>query len=151
MDNENITREQILKNPEVFNFSDEKEVARYEKLLTDGFNLISRKLDKIGTPDSSRYWDKALYEKGKIREDSKEFFREMLQSSVPDKDVLLNKNRMEERKALAGIFRLKDGQMTEVGRLYVDLAEKITGKALPLSDKPREGILAALNTIYLIG
>jgi len=178
MDDVNISRQQILSNLEVFNFTSEEDVAEYEKLLTEGFNLISRELDKIGkvfvdtkfefgfigsgkerrmiyideigTPDSSRYWDKALYERGEIREDSKEFFREMLQASVPDKDVLLNKNRMDERKALADTFRLKDEQMMEVSRLYIDLAEKITGKALPLSDNPKEEIIEALNKIGLI-
>jgi len=178
MDDVNISREQILKNLEVFNFSSADDVDLYEKLLTEGFNLISRELDKIGkvfvdtkfefgfigegeerkliyideigTPDSSRYWDKALYEKGEIREDSKEFFREMLQSSVPDKDVLLNKNRMEERKALADSFRLKDEQMMEVSRLYIGLAEKITGKVLTLSENPKEEIIEALKAIDLI-
>ena len=178
MDDVNITRDQILKNLEVFNFRNEEDVTTYETLLSEGFNLISRELDKIGkvfvdtkfefgfigegddakmiyideigTPDSSRYWDKALYEKGEIREDSKEFFREMLQASVPDKDVLLNKNRMDERKALADTFRLKDEQMMEVSRLYIDLAEKITGKELPLSDSPKQEIIDSLAALDLI-
>ncbi len=178
IDDVNITREQILNNLEVFNFRNTDDVATYEKLLTEGFNLISRELEKIGkvfvdtkfefgfigegeetrmiyideigTPDSSRYWDKDLYEKGEIREDSKEFFREMLQASVPDKDVLLNKNRMDERKALAESFRLKDGQMMEVSRLYIDLAEKITGKKLSLSDSPQKEIIASLAELELI-
>ena len=178
IDDVNITRDQILKNLGAFHFRNTEDVTAYERLLSEGFNLISRELDKIGkvfvdtkfefgfigdgddaqliyideigTPDSSRYWDKALYEKGQIREDSKEFFREMLQASVPDKDVLLNKNRMNERKALADSFRLKDEQMMEVSRLYIDLAEKITGKELPLSDSPRQEITAALKGLGLI-
>ena len=178
MDDVNISREQILNHLEVFNFSSADDVALYEKLLTEGFNLISRELDEIGkvfvdtkfefgfigegeerqmiyideigTPDSSRYWDKELYEKGEIREDSKEFFREMLQASVPDKDVLLNKNRMEERKALADTFRLKDEQMMEVSRLYIGLAEKITGKVLTLSENPKEEIIQSLRALDLI-
>jgi len=178
IDDVNITRDKILNNLGVFNFRNADDVAVYENLLTEGFNLISRELEKIGkvfvdtkfefgfigegddarmiyideigTPDSSRYWDKALYEKGEIREDSKEYFREMLQASVPDKDVLLNKNRMEERKALADTFRLKDEQMMEVSRLYIDLAEKITGAKLPLTDSPRQEITAALEELGLI-
>ena len=178
IDDVNITRDQIINNLGVFNFRNADDVGVYEKLLTEGFNLISRELDKIGkvfvdtkfefgyigegdkaqmiyideigTPDSSRYWDKALYSKGEIREDSKEFFREMLQASVPDRDVLLNKDRMEERKALADSFRLKDEQMMEVSRLYIDLAEKITGMKLPLSDHPRQEILEALTGLGLI-
>ena len=178
MDDVNITRDQIIANMEVFNFRSRKDVETYERLLTEGFNLISDELEKIGkvfvdtkfefgfigkgdnrkmiyideigTPDSSRYWDSELYSRGEIREDSKEFFREMLQASVPDKDVLLNKNRMDERKALAESFRLKDEQMMEVSRLYIDLAEKITGEKLPLSDSPRNEITEALKDLELI-
>jgi len=177
IDDVNITREQIVQNLDVFNFPNEQGVERYETLLKEGFNLISRELDKIGkvfvdtkfefgyigegenaqmiyideigTPDSSRYWDKELYEKGEIREDSKEFFREILQANVPDKDVLLNKDRMEERKKLAETFRLKDEQMMEVSRLYVDLAEKITGKELSLSENPRGEIIDVLSSLGL--
>lgn len=178
IDDVNITRQQILDHLDVFHFRNEEDVATYEKLLTRGFELISRELEKvgkifvdtkfefgfvgegeetrmiyideIGTPDSSRYWDKALYEKGDIREESKEFFREMLLNSVPDSDVLVNKNRMEERKALANSFRLKDEQMMEVSRLYIGLAEKITGKKLALSDAPRKEIVEALAGLGLI-
>ena len=178
IDDVNITRDQILGNLEAFNFRNSEDVATYEKLLSEGFNLISRELDKIGkvfvdtkfefgfigegdkarmiyideigTPDSSRYWDKNLYAKGEIREDSKEFFREMLQVSVPDKDVLLNKNRMDERKALADSFRLKDEQMMEISRLYIDLAEKITGAKLPVSDSPKQEMTDALTELGLI-
>jgi phosphoribosylaminoimidazole-succinocarboxamide synthase len=74
----------------------------------------------------------------------------MLQASVPDKDVLLNKNRMTERTALAETFRLKDEQMMEVSNLYVELAEQITGMKLPLSDTPRQDILDALAGLELI-
>jgi phosphoribosylaminoimidazole-succinocarboxamide synthase len=178
IDDVNITRNQIIDNLGVFNFRNTNDVAVYEKLLSEGFELIAGELEKIGkvfvdtkfefgfigegddarmiyideigTPDSSRYWDKNLYEKGEIREDSKEFFREMLQASVPDKDVLLNKNRMDERQALAAEFRLKDEQMMEVSRLYIDLAEKITGSKLYLSDSPKEEIIHALAALGLI-
>lgn len=177
-DDYNISRDQILNNLKAFRFPSAEAVHTYERLLTEGFNLISRELDaigkvfvdtkfefgfigneedarliyidEIGTPDSSRYWDKALYEQGVIREDSKEYFREMLQASVPDKDVLLNKDRMEERYALADSFRLKDEQMMDVSRLYIDLAEQITGAPLPLSDNPKQEILDSLNHLDLI-
>ena len=178
IDDVNITRDQILNNLDVFNFCNEEDVATYEKLLTEGFNLISSELEKIGkvfvdtkfefgfigegddaqmiyideigTPDSSRYWDTNMYNKGEIREDSKEFFREMLQRSVPDRDVLLNKNRMDERKELAASFRLKDEEMMEVSRLYVGLAEQITGTKLPISKAPRKEITDALAELGLI-
>lgn len=177
MDDVDITRQQILSHLGVFNFRDEDDVNRYESLLTEGFNLITRELDRIGkifvdtkfefgyvgegdeaqmiyideigTPDSSRYWDKAQYEKGEVREESKEFFREMLLNSVPDRDVLVNKNRMDERKALAESFRLKDDQMMAVSRLYTDLAEKITGSPLPLRENPRGEIMDSLNDLNL--
>ena len=74
----------------------------------------------------------------------------MLQASVPDRDVLLNKDRMEERKALADSFRLKDEQMMEVSRLYRDLAEKITASKLSLSDSPQKEIVDALAELGLI-
>lgn len=178
IDDVNITRDQIMNNLGVFKFRNTDDVAQYEKLLSEGFNLISRELEKIGkvfvdtkfefgfigegdearmiyideigTPDSSRYWDKDLYEKGEIREESKEFFREMLQANVPDKDVLLNKDRMEERKALAETFRLKDEQMMEVSRLYIDLAQKITGEKLPISEFPKQEIMESLKNLGLI-
>lgn len=178
IDDVNITRDQIINNLSVFNFRNKEDVSTYENLLSEGFNLISSELDKIGkvfvdtkfefgfvgegdnaemiyideigTPDSSRYWDKDLYEQGTIREDSKEFFREILQANVPDKDVLLNKDRMEERKALAETFRLKDEQMMEVSSLYVGLAEKITGTRLPLSEDPKAEIIDSLSELGLI-
>ncbi|MDC7220407.1 MAG: phosphoribosylaminoimidazolesuccinocarboxamide synthase [Spirochaetales bacterium] len=178
IDDVNITREQIMNNLDTFNFRSADDVAHYEKLLTEGFNLITKELDKvgkvfvdtkfefgyigegdearliyideIGTPDSSRYWDKSLYEKGDIREESKEYFREMLQNSVPDRDVLVNKDRMEERKALAESFRLKDEQMMEVSRLYTNLAEKITGAPLEISESPKQDILDALAPLGLV-
>ena len=55
----------------------------------------------MGTPDSSRIWDAAEYAAGRVVENSKEGFRKMLQGHFPDPDVLLNKDRMEERYALA--------------------------------------------------
>lgn len=178
LDDVDITREQILANLDVFNFRHAEDVATYENLLTRGFGLISRELakigkifvdtkfefgfigegenirmiyiDEIGTPDSSRYWDAALYEQGQIREESKEFFREMLLSSVPDRDVLVNKNRMDERQALADTFRLKDEQMMEVSRLYVDLARDITGHELSPTDTPRQEIIESLASLGLL-
>ncbi|MDC7224293.1 MAG: phosphoribosylaminoimidazolesuccinocarboxamide synthase, partial [Spirochaetales bacterium] len=178
IDDVNITREQIMKNLDVFRFRSAEDVGVYEKLLTEGFNLITKELDQIGkvfvdtkfefgyigegdqsrliyideigTPDSSRYWDRDLYEKGDIREESKEYFREILQNSVPDRDVLVNKDRMEERKALAESFRLKDEQMMDVSRLYTDLAEKITGAPLDRSESPKQDILDALSPLGLV-
>ena len=178
MDDVDISRDQIMDNLEAFRFRTTEDVKEYEKLLTEGFRLITDELDKvgkifvdtkfefgymgkgedarliyideIGTPDSSRYWDRALYEKGEIREESKEYFREILLNSVPDRDVLVNKNRMDERKALALEFRLKDEQMMDVSRLYSDLAEQITGSPLSRTESPGQDILDALTPLGLV-
>jgi phosphoribosylaminoimidazole-succinocarboxamide synthase len=178
IDDVNITRDQILANLNTFNFRSAEDVKVYEKLLSDGFKLITNELDRngkifvdtkfefgyigkgddsrliyideIGTPDSSRYWDKDLYQKGDIREESKEYFREILLNNVPDRDVLVNKDRMEERKTLAETFRLKDEQMMDVSRLYTGMAEKITGSPLNISDSPRQEILDALAPLGLV-
>merc|ERR1711935_240192 len=58
-------------------------------------------MDEVGTPDSSRIWDEAAYAAGSVVENSKEGFRKMLQAHFPEPDILLNKDRMEERYALA--------------------------------------------------
>ena len=178
MDDVDITRDQIVSNLDAFKFRSAGDVDQYEKLLTQGFQLITGELEKIGkvfvdtkfefgyigqgedsrliyideigTPDSSRYWDKELYDKGDIREESKEYFREILLNSVPDRDVLVNKNRMEERKALAGEFRLKDEQMMDVSLLYAGLAAKITGAPLSRSESPKQDILDALAPLGLV-
>ena len=58
-------------------------------------------MDEVGTPDSSRIWDAAEYAAGRVVENSKEGFRKMLQEHFPEPDILLNKDRMDERYALA--------------------------------------------------
>jgi len=164
LDDFNITREQILDNYQAFGFRSVDDVAVYEKLLTDGFKLISKKLDtlgkifvdtkfefgyiddeikyidEIGTPDSSRYWSKELYTLGQTVEESKEKFRQDLINSVPDKDVLLNKERMEERVALSKSFKIPEKVFIETSELYKKLAKDITGKDLPEIVNPREEI-----------
>merc|ERR1711988_1471362 len=102
-----------------------------EKLLTEGFDVISEALqkmdqifvdtkfefgyvtdkagkekliymDEVDTPDSSRIWDGPLYrQSGKVVEKSKEGFRQFLLKHFPDPDVFTNKDRMQERTALA--------------------------------------------------
>ena len=58
-------------------------------------------MDEVGTPDSSRIWEGGPYRTdGRVVEKSKEEFRKLLQGHFPDPDILLNKNRMEERQAL---------------------------------------------------
>merc|ERR1719460_502004 len=145
-------------------------IDHYEKLLTEGFSVISEALaamdqifvdtkfefgyvtdkagkekliymDEVGTPDSSRIWDGPKYRDGKVVENSKEAFRQLLLKHFPDPDILLNKDRMDERKALAKDNALPASVIMEVSKTYTDIAEKITGQKLPLSENPREEII----------
>ena len=100
---------------------------------------------QVGTPDSSRIWDGAAYSEGKVVENSKEGFRKALQAHFPDPDILLNKDRMEERYALARENELPAEMMHEVSKTYVGIAEKITGQTLTVSDDPRAEIIAVLR------
>ena len=114
--------------------------------VTDGSG--QRKLiymDEVGTPDSSRIWDGAAYAAGSVVENSKEGFRKMLQAHFPDADILLNKDRMDQRYALARDNELPVEMMDAVSKTYVDIAEKITGKPLPVSADPRAEIIAVLR------
>lgn len=130
VDDVNITRKNIEDNFLSFNFTHVEHIAQYEKLLREGFNVISEALadvkqifvdtkfefgyvtdkagnekiiymDEVGTPDSSRIWDEEQYTQGNIVENSKEDFRQFLLKHFPDADVLLNKDRMLERAELA--------------------------------------------------
>ena len=173
-DDVNITQKQILENYEAFGFHSKYDVYLYEKLLTEGFNLISKKLeslgkifvdtkfefgyikdkngklamiyiDEIGTPDSSRYWDASLYKLGKTVEESKEQFRQDLLNCVPDKDVLLNKERMVERVNLSKSFKVPDSVFIKTSDLYKKIAQDIIGKKLPEIVDARKEIMSALN------
>merc|ERR1711988_1957556 len=138
-----------------------------EKLLKEGFDVISDALaamdqifvdtkfefgyvtdkdgkekliymDEVGTPDSSRIWDGTKYRNGgKVVENSKEGFRQLLLKHFPDPDILLNKDRMEERKKLAQDNLLPQSVLMEVSKTYSDIAEKITGQKIAISDDPR--------------
>tara|TARA_Y100000310_G_scaffold112743_1_gene111246 strand:+ start:1762 stop:2856 length:1095 start_codon:yes stop_codon:yes gene_type:complete len=178
-DDVNVTRQQILDNYQAFGFKSIEDVNLYEKLLTEGFQLISRELDTIGkvfvdtkyefgyvpindgsfalvyidelgTPDSSRYWDKELYEKGTTVEESKEAFRQDLLDNVPDRDILLNKNRMDERVELAATYKVPDKVFMDTSDLYKGLAEKITGKPVPEIENAKEEILESLAQYNLV-
>lgn len=177
VDDVNITRANILDNITAFNFRSADDVALYERLLTEGFNLISSELEKldqvfvdtkfefgyvtdkagqekliymdeVGTPDSSRIWDGPSYRNGKVVENSKEGFRQLLLNHFPDPDILVNKDRMEERSALARDNVLPVEVMMEVSETYKSIAEKITGETLVLSDNPKAEIIAILRDRY---
>ena len=105
-------------------------------------------MDEVGTPDSSRIWDGAQYRLGNIVENSKEGFRQLLLSHFPDPDILLNKDRMIEREALARDNELPAAVLMSLSETYLAIAEKITGKAIVLSSNPKQEIIDILRTEY---
>ncbi|WP_417445838.1 phosphoribosylaminoimidazolesuccinocarboxamide synthase [Kangiella sp.] len=174
-DDVNITRQNIDDNYQAFNFRNQHDIDLYEKLLKEGFDVISSELEKldqmfvdtkfefgyvtdkdgnekliymdeVGTPDSSRIWDgKAFREEGKVVENSKEGFRQFLLNHFEDSDILLNKDRMDERQALARDNALPVDALMDVSRTYIGIAEKITGKKIELSDNPKAEIVQILK------
>ena len=179
VDDVNITRANIVDNYPAFNFKSLQDVDLYEKLLGEGFDVISAELqkldqifvdtkfefgyvtdksgndkliymDEVGTPDSSRIWDGAAWRDGTVVENSKEGFRQLLLNHFPDPDILLNKGRMPEREALARDNVLPTEVLMAVSATYVGIAEKITGASLQVSDNPRAEIIAVLRDEYAL-
>ena len=177
VDDVNISRQDIEKNSSAFKFRKRDDIEVYEKLLQEGFAVISAELEKldqifvdtkfefgyvtdaegkekliymdeVGTPDSSRIWHGPSYRDGKVVENSKEEFRQLLLAHFPDPDILLDKNRMGERYALAKDNPLPEAVMMQVSETYTNLAEKVTGQPLVLSDNPRAEILTTLKKDY---
>ncbi|GAB2705134.1 phosphoribosylaminoimidazolesuccinocarboxamide synthase [Aliiglaciecola aliphaticivorans] len=176
-DDANITRQSIVEHFARFNFKQISDVDLYEKLLKQGFDLISSALsdidqifvdtkfefgyvkdrqgqdkliymDEVGTPDSSRIWDGPAYRDGKVIENSKEGFRQMLLSYFPEPDILLNKDRMPERAALAQNNLLPQQALMDLSQTYLNIAEKITGKPIKLSNNPKQEIIGVLQDKY---
>jgi phosphoribosylaminoimidazole-succinocarboxamide synthase len=172
----NISRKDITENLEAFNFKSAEHVSDYEKLLREGFDVISEALqkmdqifvdtkfefgyvidkagtekliymDEVGTPDSSRIWDGPQYRDGKVVENSKEAFRQMLLKHFPDPDILTNKNRMDERVKL-GENLLPQTILMETSKVYADIAEKITGEKIVPTENPKEEIISILDEKY---
>ena len=102
-------------------------------------------MDEVGTPDSSRIWDGPSYRDGKVVENSKESFRQLLLNHFPDPDILLNKDRMDERLALAKNNALPESVLMEVSATYQSIAEKIIGAKLTLSENPKAEIIEILD------
>ncbi|MDA9599013.1 phosphoribosylaminoimidazolesuccinocarboxamide synthase [bacterium] len=177
VDDVNVSRSDIENNYRSFKFNSLEDIDVYEKLLGEGFDVISDELakldqifvdtkfefgyvtdragsdkliymDEVGTPDSSRIWDGPSYRDGKVVENSKEGFRQLLLSHFPDPDILLDKNRMEERHALAADNALPESVMMAVSETYVSMAEKITGQPLVISDNPKAEIIQILKEQY---
>jgi len=176
-DDVNVTRADLEANYKAFNFSTPADINRYERLLRDGFSVISQDLaahgqvfvdtkfefgyvtgingeekliymDEVGTPDSSRIWDGAALRAGNVVENSKEGFRQFLLNHFDDPDILLNKQRMSERAALAKENALPLDVMQNISNTYIGIAEKIIGCKLNVSQQPKEEILDVLNQEY---
>ncbi len=176
-DDVNITRQNIDDNYHAFNFKSREDINLYEKLLREGFAVISDALaqldqifvdtkfefgyvkdkngndkliymDEVGTPDSSRIWDGEQYRQGKVVENSKEGFRQLLLNHFPDPDILLNKERMAEREALARDNALPVSVLMDVSKTYTSIAEKITGEKIQLSENPKAEIISILKEAY---
>lgn len=177
MDDVNVSRADIEANYQAFKFHSPADIASYEKLLSEGFALIARELgkidqifvdtkfefgyvtdaageekliymDEVGTPDSSRIWDGAAYREGRVVENSKEEFRQLLLNYFPDPDILTNKNRMDERPALARDTALPESIMMQTSATYLSIASRITGREIVLSDNPKAEIIDILASSY---
>ena len=177
VDDVNITRANISDNFEAFNFTKASDIPQYEKLLQEGFGVISNALaeldqvfvdtkfefgyvndaagnekliymDEVGTPDSSRIWDGAEYRDGKIVENSKEGFRQFLLNHFEDADILLNKDRMDERSQLALDNELPASALMNLSKTYLNIAEKVIGEKIVLSDNPKAEIIEILREQY---
>ncbi|GAA0852442.1 phosphoribosylaminoimidazolesuccinocarboxamide synthase [Aliiglaciecola litoralis] len=176
-DDANISRQSIIDNYSAFGFKKREDVALYEKLLKQGFDVIANALqqidqifvdtkfefgyvkdrqgtdkliymDEVGTPDSSRIWDGQAYRQQQIVENSKEGFRQYLLNYFPDPDILLNKNRMAERFALAQNNALPVQALMDISSTYTGIAGRITGKPLKMADNPRQEIIDVLAQQY---
>jgi phosphoribosylaminoimidazole-succinocarboxamide synthase len=177
VDDVNITRDNIVDNYQAFNFKSVQDIDAYERLLKQGFNVIADALatldqifvdtkfefgyvkdaagndkliymDEVGTPDSSRIWDSKAYQQGDIVENSKEGFRQFLLNHFPDPDILLNKDRMQEREALSRDNVLPLSAMTNLSRTYTEIAQKITGSNVSMSSNPKQEIIDVLKSEY---
>jgi len=177
VDDVNVSRRDIEDNFEAFRFRDREDIDGYEKLLREGFALIGAALaamdqifvdtkfefgyvtdaggrekliymDEVGTPDSSRIWDGAAYREGRVVENSKEAFRQLLLDYFPDPDILTDKDRMDERPALARDHPLPASIMMRTSETYREVAEKITGQKPALSENPRAEIVEVLSSRF---
>ncbi|WP_237067186.1 phosphoribosylaminoimidazolesuccinocarboxamide synthase [Microbulbifer guangxiensis] len=176
-DDVNVTRADLENHFEAFNFRSREDIDLYEKLLKEGFDLISGELagldqifvdtkfefgyvtdasgeekliymDEVGTPDSSRIWDGEAYRRGEVVEKSKEGFRQALLNHFPDPDILLNKDRMDERAALARDNELPASMLMDLSETYIAIAEKILGHKLAISDNPKAELIDVLGQEY---
>ena len=109
--------------------------TKYEFGLLDGKLVL---IDEIHTPDSSRMWDQAAYD------------RDPLQVEAHDKEYVrawLRQNRMNGEYPTA----LPDDVVRETTRRYVEIFERITGEKLVASaEDPRARLARNLSRAGLI-
>lgn len=158
-----------------FGFREAGDVARCEAALRRAFKLIETALeargdllvdskfefaiaracagdeliyiDEVGTPDSSRIWRRADWERGRPRERSKEQFREALLDWVADPGLLLDARRMAERVRFASTHAVPDDFFTALGDTYRQQVREITGREIEAPDDPRAGVLDTLREL----
>ena len=173
-DDTNVSQAQLTEHWQAFGFRARDDVERYAVLLKEGVDLITRHLapldlmlvdtkfefgyardasgeetliymDEVGTPDSSRIWDAVAYRGGSVIENSKEEFRQALLRHVNDPQLLLDHNRFEERKSFARDHALPAVMLHTLSETYSSVAERITGVALSVPDRPLESMMAVLD------
>jgi len=179
-DDVNVSRKQILDNYMAFGFRSPEDVDKYETLLAQGCKLAEEKLKTLGkifvdtkfefgyvkdpsgdtsmiymdevlTPDSSRFWEAEEYAKGNIVEDSKEGFRQfLLNESGIEKDILLKKKRMDERRKAAAEYKVPVEEFMKVSDTYKRITEKITGEKVLEIKEPKTEVVEALSGYGLI-
>ncbi|MDG2037377.1 MAG: phosphoribosylaminoimidazolesuccinocarboxamide synthase [Luminiphilus sp.] len=173
-DDTNVSQAQLMEHWQAFGFRARDDVERYAVLLKEGVDLITRHLapldlmlvdtkfefgyardasgeetliymDEVGTPDSSRIWDAVAYRGGSVIENSKEEFRQALLRHVNDPQLLLDHNRFEERKSFARDHALPAVMLHTLSETYSSVAERITGVALSVPDRPLESMMAVVD------
>ena len=90
-------------------------------------------MDEAGTPDSSRLWDQKAHEQGQIVEYCKESFRQTLLQHM-DRALLLDPQRLNERKRHAQQYPVPAEWLLEVGQRYQEIARRLTGQDSPPFD-----------------
>lgn len=168
-----ITRKQIENNYFRLNFYSPEDIDHYETIVRDAFGLMNKELldkeqiladtkfefgyvrkedgiemiciDEVGTPDSSRMWDKEKYERGIIEERSKEYFRKFLLNKF-GKDV----TRTKVAKKLAKNYKVPSDVFAEVSEIYRKMAKDITGKNIPNIKNARQEVIDSLKPYGII-
>ena len=110
-DDVNVSRADLERHLEGFNFHVKSDIDLYEKQLKQGF-------------------------------------RQWLLNHFPDPDILLNKERMPERFALAQANKLPTQVMMDISNTYIGIAEKVIGEKLHISENPKQEIINILRNEY---